>query len=138
MRAKTPCTFVPSTLPHASAGKSSIGAPHVAPALLKSRWTRSWRAAIAAAKAATPSGLETSAGIALHGPCAESSAAVASQVSALREEMITSAPARSRPSAIIRPMPRDPPVTTATLPLMSNRPGDSWWVIARTLALAPD
>ena len=39
----------------------------------------------------------------------------------VREETITRAPACRRPCAIIRPIPREPPVTSAVLPAMSNR-----------------
>src|ERR1700704_4432988 len=38
----------------------------------------------------------------------------------LRPEIVTLAPASAKLSAIARPMPRDDPVTTATLPLRSN------------------
>ena len=47
------------------------------------------------------------------------SAAAASHASSLREAMTTSAPACASTPAIARPMPRDPPVTTATLPVRS-------------------
>ena len=46
-------------------------------------------------------------------------AAAASQESSLREAMTTSAPASASVCTIARPMPRDPPVTTATLPVRS-------------------
>ena len=45
--------------------------------------------------------------------------AAASQASSLREAMTTSAPASASVWTMARPMPRDPPVTTATLPVMS-------------------
>ena len=45
----------------------------------------------------------------------------ASQTSALRDEMYTLAPASTKPRAIINPMPRLPPVTSAVLPSMENR-----------------
>ena len=54
-------------------------------------------------------------------PDSDSSAATSSQTSALRDEMYTFAPASTKPRAIIRPMPRDPPVTTAFLPAMEKR-----------------
>src|SRR5258706_15752339 len=38
----------------------------------------------------------------------------------LRPEIVTLAPASAKPSAIARPMPRDDPVTIATLPDRSN------------------
>ena len=39
----------------------------------------------------------------------------------LRDEITTRAPASAKPSAIARPMPRDEPVTIATLPERSNK-----------------
>ena len=45
----------------------------------------------------------------------------AAQASALRELMYTRAPASSRPRAIMSPMPRLPPVTTAVFPDRSNK-----------------
>ena len=54
-------------------------------------------------------------------PLAESSAATSAQASALRDEMVTAAPASTNPSAIILPMPRVPPVTRAVLPAIEKR-----------------
>ena len=48
--------------------------------------------------------------------------ATAAQASALRELMMTCAPACARPAAIPAPSPIDEPVTSATLPVRSNRP----------------
>src|SRR4029078_11993793 len=45
--------------------------------------------------------------------------AAASHASSLREAITTSAPASARVWTMARPMPRDPPVTTATLPVRS-------------------
>src|SRR6185436_21130082 len=56
-----------------------------------------------------------------HVPCDESSAATRSQTSALREEMYTFAPASTKPRAIMSPIPREPPVTSVTLPATENR-----------------
>ena len=53
----------------------------------------------------------------MHSPNADSSAALASHSAALRAVMYTRHPARTSPDAIIAPIPLDPPVTTATLPL---------------------
>jgi hypothetical protein len=39
----------------------------------------------------------------------------------LRDETYTVAPASTNPPAIIRPIPREPPVTRAVLPAMENR-----------------
>ena len=49
------------------------------------------------------------------------SAATSSQASSLRDAMITSAPCSANARLIARPRPRLPPVTSATLPVMSNR-----------------
>jgi hypothetical protein len=43
-------------------------------------------------------------------------AAASSQASSLREATTTSAPACASPCAMARPMPREPPVTIATVP----------------------
>ena len=53
-------------------------------------------------------------------PSADRSLATASQTSALRDEMITCAPARTKPWAIISPIPREPPVTRTVLPSTEN------------------
>jgi hypothetical protein len=45
--------------------------------------------------------------------------AAASHASSLREAITTSAPASASVWTMARPMPRDPPVTTATLPVRS-------------------
>ena len=56
------------------------------------------------------------------GPCAVLMAsAAASQASALREEITTRAPWVASASAIARPIPREDPVTIATLPARLNR-----------------
>ncbi len=47
--------------------------------------------------------------------------AVSAQASALRLATATFAPAATKPSAIDRPMPRVPPVTTATRSVRSKR-----------------
>ena len=50
-----------------------------------------------------------------------SSAATASQASPLREAISTRAPARTSPSAAMRPMPVAPPVISAVLPFRPKR-----------------
>src|SRR5262245_47582353 len=55
-------------------------------------------------------------------PCASSSRRAASLRSASRAQIATLAPARSRPRAMPSPMPRLPPVTTATRPCRSKSP----------------
>src|SRR5947208_15380976 len=54
-------------------------------------------------------------------PLARIAAATSSHGASLREEMTTRAPESAKPSAIARPMPRDEPVTIATLPERSKR-----------------
>src|SRR5579864_1939406 len=63
-----------------------------------------------------------SAGMATHSPTSASSAAARAKSSALREDTTTFAPPSSRARAIISPIPREPPVTNAVFPSMSNRP----------------
>lgn len=70
---------------------------------------------------ARPSSVERSAGMAVQVPCSESSAAVASQASALRDDTITVAPPATNPPAIMRPIPRVPPVITTVLPSTEKR-----------------
>src|SRR5687767_11261050 len=48
-------------------------------------------------------------------------ASVAWQTSAFRELITTSAPLARKPAAIISPIPREPPVTTAVFPSTENR-----------------
>src|SRR5579863_9788064 len=54
-------------------------------------------------------------------PLARIAAAASSHGASLRAEMTTRAPALANPSAIARPMPREEPVTIATLPVRSKR-----------------
>src|SRR3954447_12736265 len=59
--------------------------------------------------------------IAAPAPCARSiSATTSAQAGALRDETTTRAPASAMRRAIARPMPRDEPVITATLPCSEN------------------
>src|ERR1700691_2640328 len=55
------------------------------------------------------------------GPCADNSATATASSAFLRLDRYTVAPARSSPRAIITPMPRPPPVTTATFPSRRNK-----------------
>src|SRR5438445_6343188 len=121
VRWKTPFTFKASTLSHAASGYSASGAPQLAPALLTRTWSAVSRRARASARPRAPASVEQSAGSETHVPCRDSSAATWSHTSALREEMYTFAPASTKPRAIMSPMPREPPVTRATLPSMEKR-----------------
>ena len=117
---KTPCTLRLSTRSHEAVSCSSSGAPQVAPALLTSTSTRGCAAATAVANVRAPSSFERSATMPEHVPKAESSATAPSTASALREATTTVAPAATKPPAIIRPIPRVPPVTTMVFPSTEN------------------
>src|SRR3954452_10383965 len=112
--------FRSSTLSHAEAGNSASGAPHVAPALLTRMCSSSSCSPTSAASARQASSVDRSAWTKRTVPNAESSARACSPSSGLRALRYTRAPACSSPRAIISPMPRVPPVTTATLPVRSN------------------
>src|SRR5271166_7164381 len=82
---KRPVTLTLITRSQALQGKVSNGSPQFAPALLIRIWRASVRLRASAASAATPASLETVPPNPSQGPIAESSAAAASQASALRE-----------------------------------------------------
>src|SRR6266481_7378911 len=105
-------------------GNSSKSAPQAAPALLTRISSFGSRFLISVASISMPARLEMSIGSAMHSPpySAVSSFAVASHGPALRAVMYTrGAPCARNPAAIILPMPREPPVTSATRPLSENR-----------------
>ena len=116
----TPFTLMSRTLSHAASSKSSNGAPQVAPALFTRMLSDpSHHSPTARARRRHSASVERSAGNETQlGP---SSAATASQTSALRDEIATFAPASMKPLAIMRPIPRLPPVTSAVLPEISKR-----------------
>src|ERR1700739_4772158 len=62
-----------------------------------------------------------SAGIACTGPSGDKPSTAAASSASLRPDTYTFAPARRRPRAIISPIPRPPPGTTATFPSRRNR-----------------
>ena len=109
-------TFRSSTLSHAAAGKLSSGSPQVAPALFTRMSSVSVPASASTASRVHSSWRDRSAGIARTGPNSDRAATACSHASALRELITTSAPACSRPRAIIIPIPRVPPVTSAFFP----------------------
>src|SRR5215831_14663681 len=113
--------FRSTTLSQAAAGNSASGAPQVAPALLTSTFRACSRSATSLASRRHSASVDRSAGMAVTGPYWLSSASAAAQPSALRELMYTRAPASSRPRAIMSPIPRVPPVTTAVFPDRSNK-----------------
>src|SRR5450755_2643030 len=110
-----------TTLSQAAAGNSARGAPQVAPALLTRMFRACSRSPTSLARRRHSASADRSAGIAVTVPYRESSCAASAHASALRELMYTRAPASSRPRAIMSPIPRVPPVTTAVFPDRSNR-----------------
>ena len=110
-------TFRSITLSQPLSGKVSNDSPQAAPALLTSMSSVVSCSRYCAAMARAPSAPEQSPTNAMQVPKAESRSAVAWHAAALRAVTYTfAAPARRNPSAIISPMPRDPPVTNATRP----------------------
>src|SRR5579871_4737725 len=120
VRWKVPSTFVCTTRSQPEAGNSSSGAPQVVPALFTRMFSFPKRAVVASASAAAPSGVETSPGIPSQSPSSASSRAASATGPSLREEMITRAPACTSPRAIMKPIPREPPVTSAVFPETSK------------------
>src|SRR5712692_2814540 len=96
---------------------------------------------------ATSSGRRTSATRAIpRRPHWRTAVAVASTSARVRENVSTSAPSCASPSAIVRPIPRPPPVTTAVLPssfivecdprqLLGGRPVELGRILKRRLLL---
>ena len=98
-------------------GNSSNSAPHAAPALFTKMSSFDSRLEISTTSAAIPSCVDTSPGIEMHSPYMDNSFAAASHCAAFRAVMYTrEQPCSRNPCTIIAPIPRDPPVTRATLP----------------------
>ena len=98
-------------------GNSSNSAPQAAPALFTKMSSFDSRLEISATSEAIPSCVDTSPGIEMHSPYIDNSLAAASHCAALRAVMYTrEQPCSRNPCTIIAPIPRDPPVTRATLP----------------------
>ena len=131
VRWKTPLTLRASTRSKAASSKSASGVPQVAPALLTrmSRVEPSWSPSRRPAGDTRPR-WRGRPGCRCRCPWPRARPPPASTTSALRDEMYTVAPASTKPSAIILPMPRVPPVTRAVLPSMEKRScaliGPSW------------
>ena len=89
--------------------------------MLTSTCTRPSRSPTAAASATHAASLDRSAGRATHSPTRDSSPATSSHTAAFRELTYTRAPPSTNPRAIINPIPRLPPVTTAVFPSTENR-----------------
>src|SRR5919202_730337 len=117
-----PRTLTPRTFSNASSGISRVGAPHVAPELLTRMSTAPKELTVSSTTAFTCSGSVTSQAMAsalpprCSIPCLTSS-----QVSFLREQSTTLAPASTSASAMYCPSPLPPPVTMAALPSRRNR-----------------
>src|SRR5438045_5940581 len=109
------------TLCQPSSGWSSVVAPHVAPALF-TRMSTGPSAATASstigAIAAVTDMSQTTATDSI--PCPPRRATASSSSSRLRATSATRAPISPSASAICKPSPREPPVTSATLPVRSN------------------
>ena len=109
------------TFRHASSGWSTIAAPHVVPALF-TRMSIGPRASIAVptiGPMAAASDMSQAIGRAST-PREARCAAALSNSSRLRAVIATRAPISPSASAICRPSPREPPVTSATLPVRSR------------------
>ena len=68
-----------------------------------------------------PMQLSQSEGNAVQSPNADNAASVSRSSASLRAVIYVFTPFSTKPRAIIAPIPREPPVTTATLPLTSNK-----------------
>ena len=116
-----PLRLTATSLSQASSGWSSAGEPQVAPALFTRMSTLPYFFRIASATGAMASRLPMSQGQAAASIfCLANCATAASSSSCLRAVSTTLAPISPRASAICRPSPREPPVTTATRPLRSK------------------
>ena len=120
VRKKGPFRLTLNALSQPFSGKSSNGATQPVPALFTRMSSPVSRSRTASTRARTPSSVDMSFGIAMQSPSSASSAAVRMQTSAWRAVMYVRTPRRTSSSAIIRPMPLLPPVTTATRPSRSN------------------
>src|SRR6266849_6917113 len=118
------------------------------PALFTRMLMRPHSASAQSITRATSSGRRTSATRAIpRRPLWRTAAAVASTSARVRENVSTSAPSCASPSAIVRPIPRPPPVTTAVLPssfivecdprqLLGGRPVELGRILKRRLLLS--
>src|SRR5690349_6114906 len=118
---KQPVRLTSITCCHLSSGMSSGISPHETPALLMRMSMRPHLRYVCSITAWTDSGLETSQRAETTSkPREVNSSTVLSSHSARRAQSISFAPASASPSAISRPIPREPPVTIATRPVRSN------------------
>ncbi len=117
-----PTRFTSTTRRHWPAGSSQVGAlPPVMPALLTRTSIVPCRASVAWVAARTAaSSVSSTRWVLTRSPMAPAAAAIAAWS---MSQIATAAPEASMRSAIARPMPRAPPVTTAVRPCMS-----SWFI----------
>ena len=118
-----PVRLVSITRDQSASSTSSVGPFCVIPAAFTRMSTLPNWASTASCSACTCARSATSLTTrSVRRPSPSISAATASTAEDRRELATTSAPASANPSAIAWPSPVVPPVTTATLPLKSNRP----------------
>src|SRR6266545_1686349 len=116
----TPFRFTSITCRQASGGYSqSVWFGPVMPAFATRMSMAPSASAVAATAASTLAALETSTALVWTVPCPDSSAAVDSTRFASRSQRETAAPDARKRSAMARPIPCAPPVTTARLPARS-------------------
>ena len=110
------------TLSQPDSGNSSSGAPQFAPALFTRMCSAGSRLVISRT---TRGDTLARAEVGRNRRCTRrtfaSSASACLQASALREQMYVRTPFSTKPRAIIRPMPRVPPVTRATFPFTEKQ-----------------
>ena len=109
------------TLSQPISGKSSNEAPQAAPALFTKILSLVSLSLILVTNLSISFMSVKSAGMEIHSPYFESSFAFLSQGSDFLEEIYVFTPLRTKPSAIIAPIPLDPPVTSAILPFKLNK-----------------
>ena len=109
------------TLSQPFSGKVSKGAPHAAPALLIKIFNFSSFFSICLTNLSISFISVRSVGIEIHSTNFDSSSAFKLHCSDFLDVIYVLTPFFTKPSAIIAPIPLDPPVTRATLPLISNK-----------------
>ncbi|OPY92159.1 MAG: hypothetical protein A4E73_01406 [Syntrophaceae bacterium PtaU1.Bin231] len=121
-RIQTPRTLTLNIWSHRSIGNSSVGAPQLAPALLTRMSIRENSASTVRIMASISSGFPMShaTGRTRTPKFRRISSAAASRFFILRDARTRSAPASASPSAMNFPIPRPPPVTSATFPPSRN------------------
>ena len=118
---KMPVRSMSRTRRHSSGGYSHVGAfGPVIPAFATRMSMPPKRPAVAAAAASTCSTLTTSTAAVWTSPSDASSPAAVWSIAGSQSQSETRAPERKKRSAIARPMPWAPPVTTARRPVRSN------------------